>query len=79
MTANLVLAFYYHEALLPFTLPALFNLGIALVAALVSHKQNEPTQFKKKEAYLTVTIAMVCDVGDWRDAVPHFGFDSIAH
>ncbi len=56
MTANLVLAFYYHEALLPFTLPALFNLGMHLWLRSVT-QTKEPTQFKKKEAYLTVTIA----------------------
>ena len=56
MTANLVLAFYYREALLPFALPVLFNLGMHFWLRSVT-QTKEPTQFKKKEAYLTVTIA----------------------
>lgn len=56
LTANLILAFYYEEAILPFALPAILNL-IAYLFLQQKTKNKTPTPFKKKEAYLTVSIA----------------------
>ncbi|KAF0129717.1 MAG: trk system potassium uptake protein TrkH [Bacteroidetes bacterium] len=56
LTANLILAFYYEEAILPFAIPAILNL-IAHLFLQQKTKNKAPTPFKKKEAYLTVSIA----------------------
>ncbi len=56
LTANLILAFYYSEAILPFAIPAILNLFAHLILNQ-KIKNIKPTPFKKKEAYLTVSIA----------------------
>ena len=56
LAGNLVVALFFGEAVLTFVLPALLN--FALFAGLArASKRKPPSQFKKKEAILTVSIA----------------------
>lgn len=56
LAGNLVVALFFGEAVLAFVLPALLN--FALFAGLArASKRKPPSQFKKKEAILTVSIA----------------------
>ena len=56
LTGNLILAFYYGDAILPFAVPAVLNLSAHL---FIQQKiKNKPQiQFRKREAYITVSIA----------------------
>lgn len=56
LTGNLILALYYDEPELPFALPALLNLMAHLILARVARKMPL-SQFKKKEAFLTVSLS----------------------
>lgn len=56
LTLTLMLAFYYNEEILPFALPAAINF-LAHFILQRKIRNKAPTQFKKKEAYLTVSLA----------------------